>query len=43
LGLIIVGHWPADSVIVLGTLLGVDLLFHGAGWVSFGLGLRSRH
>jgi uncharacterized membrane protein HdeD (DUF308 family) len=40
LGLIVVGHWPADSVIVLGTLLGVDLLFHGAGWVSFGLGLR---
>jgi uncharacterized membrane protein HdeD (DUF308 family) len=42
LGLIIVGHWPADSVLVLGTLLGVDLLFHGAGWVSFGLGLRAR-
>jgi uncharacterized membrane protein HdeD (DUF308 family) len=42
LGLIIVGHWPADSVFVLGTLLGVDLLFHGAGWVSFGLGLRAR-
>ena len=43
LGLIIIGHWPADSVLVLGTLLGVDLLFHGAGWVSFGLGLRARH
>jgi uncharacterized membrane protein HdeD (DUF308 family) len=42
LGLIIIGHWPADSVLVLGTLLGVDLLFHGAGWVSFGLGLRAR-
>ena len=42
LGLIIVGHWPADSIVVLGTLLGVDLLVHGAGWVSFGLGLRSR-
>jgi uncharacterized membrane protein HdeD (DUF308 family) len=42
LGLIIVGHWPADSVFVLGTLLGVDLLFNGAGWVSFGLGLRAR-
>jgi uncharacterized membrane protein HdeD (DUF308 family) len=40
--LIIIGHWPADSVLVLGTLLGVDLLFHGAGWVSFGLGLRAR-
>jgi uncharacterized membrane protein HdeD (DUF308 family) len=42
LGIIIVTHWPADSVWVLGTLLGVDLLFNGAGWVSFGLGLRAR-
>jgi uncharacterized membrane protein HdeD (DUF308 family) len=42
LGLIIVTHWPADSTWVLGTLLGVDLLFNGAGWVSFGLGLRAR-
>ena len=43
LGLIIVVHWPADSVWVLGTLLGVDLLFNGSGWLSFGLGLRARH
>ena len=42
LGLIIVAHWPADSVWVLGTLLGVDLLFNGAAWVSFGWGLRAR-
>src|SRR5271166_707505 len=42
LGLIIVSHWPVDSVYVLGTLLGVDLLFHGVGWVSFGMGLHSR-
>ena len=42
LGLIIVTHWPADSIWVLGTLLGVDLLFNGTGWVSFGLGLRAR-
>lgn len=41
LGLIIVTHWPANSIWVLGTLLGVDLLFNGAGWVSFGLGLRA--
>ena len=40
LGLIIVSHWPLDSIYVLGTLLGVDLLFHGVGWVSFGVGLR---
>jgi len=42
LGLIIVSHWPLDSVYVLGTLLGVDLLFHGVGWVSFGMGLDAR-
>ena len=42
LGLVIVARWPMDSVYVLGTLLGVDLLFHGAGWVSFGLGLHAR-
>ncbi len=41
LGLIIVVHWPLSSAYVLGTLLGVDLLFHGAGWVSFALGLRA--
>ena len=39
-GLVIVTHWPLDSVYVLGTLLGLDLLFHGVGWVSFGMGLR---
>jgi uncharacterized membrane protein HdeD (DUF308 family) len=42
LGLIIVTHWPLDSIFVLGTLLGVDLLFHGVGWVSFAMGLHSR-
>jgi len=42
LGLIILSRWPLDSVYVLGTLLGVDLLFHGVGWVSFGIGLHAR-
>jgi uncharacterized membrane protein HdeD (DUF308 family) len=41
LGLIIVIQWPMSSAYVLGTLLGVDLLFHGAGWVSFAWGLRA--
>ena len=41
LGLTITVHWPMSSVYVLGTLLGVDLLFHGAGWVSFATGLRA--
>ena len=43
LGLVIVVHWPTDSVYVLGILLGVDLLFHGIGWATFGISLRARH
>lgn len=42
LGLIIVSRWPSDSIYVLGMLLGVDLLLHGASWVSFGVGLQAR-
>lgn len=42
LGLIVVTHWPLDSLYVLGALLGVDLVFHGAGWVVFGLSLGAR-
>jgi uncharacterized membrane protein HdeD (DUF308 family) len=42
LGLVIVAHWPSDAVYVLGILLGVDLLFHGVGWASFGFSLRAR-
>ena len=42
LGLVIVAHWPSDSVYVLGILLGVDLLFHGVGWATFGVDLRPR-
>jgi uncharacterized membrane protein HdeD (DUF308 family) len=42
LGLIIINRRPLDSVYVLGTPLGVDPLFHGAGWVTFGVGLHAR-
>ena len=41
LGLTIVIHWPLSSAYVLGTLLGVDLLFNGAGWAAFAMGLRA--
>ncbi len=43
LGLIIVAGWPLNSLFVLGLLLGVDLIFHGVGWIQFGFGLRSRN
>jgi uncharacterized membrane protein HdeD (DUF308 family) len=41
LGLIVIILWPLDSVYVSGVLLRVDLLFRGAGWVTFGIGLRA--
>jgi uncharacterized membrane protein HdeD (DUF308 family) len=42
LGGIILMHWPASSLFVLGVLLGVDLLFIGFGWIFVGLALRAR-
>jgi len=42
LGAVILASWPLSSLYVLGTLLGIDLLFHGGGWVAFGMGLRAR-
>ena len=41
LGLVITLGWPGDSLVILGMLLGIDLIFYGAGWISFGLLLRS--
>jgi uncharacterized membrane protein HdeD (DUF308 family) len=39
-GFIVLIGWPANSFFVLGTLLGIDLLFWGAGAVLLGLRLR---
>ena len=41
LGLIILVHWPVSSLLVLGVLLGVDLLIIGIGWIFVGFGLKS--
>ena len=41
IGVLIVFGWPADTLVILGTLLGVDLVFTGVMWVGFGLRLRS--
>jgi uncharacterized membrane protein HdeD (DUF308 family) len=38
-GLIVAG-WPANSFVILGVLLGLDLAFWGAAWIGFGLRLR---
>ena len=39
-GLIILVGWPGNSFFVLGTLLGIDLLFWGIGAILLGLRLR---
>lgn len=41
LGLVIVLGWPHNSALVLGTLLGIDLLFNGIAWTVFGLRARN--
>jgi len=40
LGAIILWHWPVSGFFVLGTLLGVDLIFAGVSWISIGLAVR---
>ena len=41
LGVIILAHWPNSALYTLGIILGVDLVFAGAGWIGLGLGLRN--
>jgi aquaporin Z len=40
LGGIILAHWPYSSLWVIGTFLGVDLVFAGASWMGLGLSLK---
>ncbi len=42
-GLVVLLGWPGDSGFVLGTILAVDLLFAGVGWLGLGLALRARN
>jgi uncharacterized membrane protein HdeD (DUF308 family) len=42
LGIVILAHWPISALYILGTFLGIDLLFAGFGWISLGMALR-RH
>ncbi|MGI8570617.1 MAG: HdeD family acid-resistance protein [Methylocella sp.] len=39
-GVLIVAGWPANSFVILGVLLGLDLAFWGSAWIRFGLRLR---
>ena len=40
LGVVVVSGWPANSLFLLGMLLGVDLIFYGWSWIGFALFLR---
>ena len=40
LGVLVYVRWPSDSVWVLGTLLGINLIFSGASLLALGIGSR---
>ena len=40
-GLLIMIGWPANSLIIFGAILGIDLVFTGTMWIGFGLRLRT--
>ncbi|MQT11391.1 HdeD family acid-resistance protein [Rhizobiales bacterium Sp-1] len=41
-GLLITAQWPLNTEWLIGLVLGVDLVFQGVAWISFGLAIR-RH
>jgi uncharacterized membrane protein HdeD (DUF308 family) len=41
LGFLIWNGWPESSLWVIGLFVGIDLIFHGVGWVMLGLGVRA--
>lgn len=41
LGIVIWRMWPAASLWVIGTFLGIELIFNGATWVAFALAIRA--
>jgi len=41
LGVLILAGWPGNTLLIIGTLFGVDMVFYGAGWIGLGLKLRA--
>ena len=41
-GLVIVVGWPANGLLVIGLLLGIELIVTGVNWIVFALRLRSQ-
>lgn len=42
-GVMLYATMPWSSLWILGTLIGVELIFQGVGWTGFSLNLRQRH
>lgn len=40
LGILIAAEWPISSLWIIGLFLGIDLLFQGWGYISFGYGIK---
>jgi len=40
-GALIVAQWPGSSLWLIGTILGVDLLFAGMGWIGVAMSMRN--
>lgn len=41
LGVLVLAQWPASGLWVIGLFIGIDLIFYGAAWIAFALGLRA--
>jgi uncharacterized membrane protein HdeD (DUF308 family) len=41
LGLLILAEWPASSLWVIGTFVGINLIFRGVNWVALGLAVKT--
>ena len=42
IGAVILLHWPVATLLVLGVFLGLDLISAGIGWITVGMGFKSR-
>ncbi|MDH7796857.1 MULTISPECIES: DUF308 domain-containing protein [unclassified Beijerinckia] len=40
IGVLIVTRWPGENLVLLGVMLGVELIMRGWAWVGFGVTLR---
>lgn len=40
LGIMLLSEWPEPTAWLIGTLIAVDLIFHGVSWIILALGLR---